>query len=161
MVFSPFYTADIQSLDHLQGEQTFISRLLYESLVIRLEERRTILSDVLAYLHFGQKNSSIHQHLQTRPPTKQQISKLIILTLRQNEMSDDFQKEESTRRDVFSSAGYLCNKFCSKLSDANLANLVFLRSYFQIKDSKNTALPKYVFDYSCKIKVREVRRTQN
>ena len=37
---------------------------------------------------------------------------------------------------AFSSAGYLCNKIRSRLSDKNLSTLLFLRSYFQIKNEK-------------------------
>ena len=38
---------------------------------------------------------------------------------------------------AFSSAGYICNKFRSRLSDEMLDKICFLRSFFQTKNLKN------------------------
>lgn len=38
-------------LKELQGQQSFLSKKLYEELVNRIEERRTCYSDVLQYLY--------------------------------------------------------------------------------------------------------------
>ena len=85
-------------LEHLQSQETDISRRLYFSLITKLKERRTIVSDVLKYLHSGSTQSPIHSHLSTRPLSINRISKLIRFTI--NQGSNNNRDDQVPRDDL-------------------------------------------------------------
>lgn len=83
-------------LDHLYSQQTDVAISFYSSLVAELKKRRTMVTDVLKYLHSGKMHSEIHNHLDKQVPSKQQIAKFIDSVVKRWDKDDllDFLEEE-------------------------------------------------------------------
>lgn len=71
-------TAFCTLLTHLKKQNTWVSSALHKRLVVRLSERRTILSDVLEFLVSKNLKSEVHTALKMSASSKKDIMKKLL-----------------------------------------------------------------------------------
>lgn len=85
-------------LQYLIDENTHVSRSLYFSLINKLEERRTAVTDALKYLHSGVIDSPIYKHFHCSLPKDKLIVKIIYEVIKQAQ--PDEKNRESIVNDL-------------------------------------------------------------